>query len=330
MVMLMQKLKFNFTLISILTLLFSCGADPEEAIEDAIFTANQLLSKSKCQEAIDVLEGVGRQVGNKSYLIALASGFACRGKFSELTLFTTDITKSGVPSILGGFRTYSSSVDMTSAADSDFLDVNLAIEVLTFAGGIATTVNPTSAARKAVFGPSASGDIDAMILYLTMVNLGRWLRYHANADATDFKTGCVLNYDGTGIIDDFAQNIDATLSGPLPTGTCIASNLGSIGTAGADPYSLTEIVSVCEGVFLLNNFLDVLPNVLDNYSGGELGSVSPIRVALELQAFNLRGAKAGMDPILAATNQTLCKTQVTIDQEFVQWYYVYMMEPLYL
>ena len=82
--MIKDKLKYHLYLFLIVSLLFSCGKELDETVSDAILSANQLLSKSKCQEAINILEAVGRQNGNKSYLITLASGYACRGNYSEI------------------------------------------------------------------------------------------------------------------------------------------------------------------------------------------------------------------------------------------------------
>jgi hypothetical protein len=323
-----KTLKTNFSFLLILCLLFSCGKDLDEKVEDAIHQANQLLSSSKCQEAIDVLEAVGRQTSNKSYLITLASGYACRGKFSELTLFTTDIVKVGTPSILGGFTTFSGSPDMTSTTDSDFLDVNLAIEILAYAGGIApgaTGDNPTSAKRQSVFGVTASGDIDAMILYLTMANIGRWLRLYGAPDGTGNKTQCVLNYNGAYTLDAGpAATLDVSLSLlPAPCQNSTTAGSGDIGAAGAYVTS-----NICDGIVLINTFFDVLPNVLDNYSGGELSTVNAVRTSLETAAGLLTAAKTGSEDILAATNHAKCVAD-NADEEFMQWFFVFMVEPLY-
>jgi hypothetical protein len=325
--MILKTLKSKFSIVLLLTILFSCGSSTEEEIEDAILQANQYLSSSMCQEAIDVLEAVGRQTSNKSYLITLASGYACRGNFSELTLFSEDITKVGTPSVMGGFTTFSSSTDMTSVADTDFSDVNLAIEVLAYAGGIAggaTGSNPTSAIRQSTFGASGSGDIDAMILYLTMANLGRWMRFYGAPDTSGNQTQCVLNYNGAYTLDS-AATLENTLT--ALTGTCTtAVTAGSTDIGNAGSYVTANI---CNGVVLLNTFFDTLPNVLDNYTGGELDSVDSVRTSLETAAGLLTAAKTGSEDILATTNFEKCVAD-NADEEFMQWFFVFMVEPLYI
>ncbi len=328
-----EKIGTFFYLLMIFALLPSCGKNGEEAIQDAITSANQFLSKSQCQKAIDILEGVGRQNSNSTYLLTLSSAYACRGNFSQLTFFTTDIIKTGTPSPLGGFTTYSTSADMTTPGDSDFENLNIALNILIYAGGLDQNENASSAKRKAIFSDSKSGDIDAVILYMTMVQLGRFLNFYGNPNATGDKGNggsgaqCILNYDGTLMQDTPAVNLDAALGAGL-TGPCTAAADGGstdIGTFGS--YNITRI---CQGVFLLNNFLDVLPSVLDSYSGGELSSISSIRATLQAQSGILKIAKTGMGPILEVTNLSKCISDNTDDDTFLQWYYAYMMEPIYL
>lgn len=73
--------------IAICTLFLACGKTTEEEVKDAILSANIYLSRSECQPAIDLLEGMGRQNKNPYYLKALSSAYACRAGYSTITFF---------------------------------------------------------------------------------------------------------------------------------------------------------------------------------------------------------------------------------------------------
>ena len=170
----------------------------------------------------------------------------------------------------------------------------------------------------------ARHDIDPMILYLTMANLGRWIRFYGAPDASGNQTQCVLNYNGVYTLDSSAT-LEATLA--LLAGTCTtAATAGSSDIGNSGSYVTSNI---CDGIVLLNTFFDVLPNVLDNYTGGELDSVNAVRTGLETKAGLLTAAKTGSEDILGTTNHEKCVAE-NADEEFMQWFFVFMIEPLYI
>lgn len=325
---------FNKILIftAMIFLLLSCGSQEDEEIENAILQANRLLSKRECQTAIDTLEAVGRQNANHEYLITLASAYACRAGYSELTLFTSDFPQINVSNALGGFTLFSTSDDMTSPTSSSFSDLNTALEVLYYAGGFASTSSTDSDDRRAIFGNAQGGDIDAFIMYMTMVNLGRFLRYYGNIDATGTKGGgaathdCLLNYD-TATALDTGGNI-GTFLGLGTTGACVVEDDGN------DELGLKNAIDVtraCQGVVLLNNFLDVLPAVLDSYTGNELAEIDSIRTTLEsFTSALLLALPAEGQAIATVTSQSACESLNSTTDDYLEIYYAIRFEQLFL
>ncbi|MCO4793183.1 MAG: hypothetical protein KC493_05710 [Bacteriovoracaceae bacterium] len=318
--------KFTSLLLLFSFLLVGCGDKSEdELIDEALVSANQALSVGDCQTAIDLLEQLGRKNDNARYLIVLASAYACRGGYNELTLFATDIAKVGTPSSLGGFINFTTSDDMTSPTDSDYVDLQTAIEILLFAGGLSSAANATSEMRRAIFGNAKGGDIDAFLMYMVMVQMGRFLRYYGTPDASANKTKCMLNYDNVALD---AGNLDTILGGGL-TGPCVVSG-AAVGNADLGAQNAYNETRVCQGVVLFNTFMDVLPAVLDSYSGNELTEVSLIRTGIEAQKTAMLVAKASTVTISNTTSFTKCEADNAPNYDDIQIFYAYMFEPLYL
>ncbi len=321
------------TFSAIILLLISCGAQEDEVIDDAILQANRLLSRNECQSAINTLEAVGRQTANHKYLITLASAYACRAGYNELTLFTDDFPNIVVANALGGFTLFSTSDDMTSPTHSSFADLNIALGILYTAGGFDASSSVTSENRRAIFGNAQGGDIDAFIMYMTMVNLGRFLRYYGNINTADGTKGggaathdCLLNYDAATVMAT-SGTVGARL-GLGTTGACVIEDDGN------DELGLKNSIDVsraCQGVVLLNNFLDVLPAVLDAYTGNELAEIDSIRTALETAKTNVTSelAAAGID-MATVTSQAACEALSSTTDDHLEVYYVTMFETLFL
>jgi len=324
----------NIFLILLSVLLVNCGSKTDdEIIDEAIDNANRALSRNDCQTAIDSLEVIGRKNTNSRYLIVLASAYACRAGYNELILFTSDFPKITSTNVLGGLTLFSTSDDMTSPSDTQFADLETAFEILVFAGGLPTSANANSEARRAVFGNAKGGDIDAFIMYISLVQLGRYLRYYGNVDTTTGAKGggaashsCLLNY--TDVPFDAGLAGISTYLAAVDTGSCTAIDDGS------DELGLQGNINVsraCQGVVLLNNLLDVLPAVLDSYSGGELSELDDIRTSIiddTLKAALL--AALGANPeVSSVTSQTLCESQNTTTQDYLEIYFAIMFESLF-
>ena len=240
----------------LLFLVFSCGQTNEEEIADAIAEANLLLSDRRCSEALQVMLAVEVQPRNKDYVDTLATAFACIGNYSTTTLFATDFTNLNTTAggFFGSLAAFSTSDDMTTPDDTDFVSLQLAIDVLLYAGGF-TSAAATN--RATVFNSSDATDINLQAFYMIIVNMGRWFRYYGNTNSAGLKGAggepntCLATYT------------DNAVGGAIPaislggTGSCTnAANTGHVDIETGD--SDERKVRLCQGIILFNNFIDTI------------------------------------------------------------------------
>ena len=65
----------------------------------------------------------------------------------------------------GGLSLFSSSSDMQSPTDSDYVNLAKGIDYLLYAGGISKDEDPTSQKRENVFGPTENQEIEMFRLF---------------------------------------------------------------------------------------------------------------------------------------------------------------------
>lgn len=330
----------HFIIFLTLTMLLSCGKSADEATAEAILTANIALSKGNCQTAITILEANGRINNNAAYLKTLSSAYACKAGYSTLTFFTSDLAKT-VMSLpvgpLGGTTTYTTSsaaVVTTLQDDQKFKDLQTAIDILLYAGGIdPTNTDPTSAERAKYFTTSEAADIDSQLLYMVLVQLGRYMYHYGDSSATARKGS------GPGVNNCFTTYVGA--NGDIKTalnalaGTCTAA------TAVTHP-ELSSLLDpavrkkrLCQGVVLLNGVFAILPNVVASvYS-------DPVKKAEVLAAVSTislaQTALKTFDPttttVASTLNQSFCEdasvtTSVSVGN--VESYFAMMFEGVLL
>lgn len=315
-----------------LILLFSCGKTADQQTADAVLSANIALSKGNCQEAIDTLEANGRVNNNSAYLKTLASGYACRAGYSTLTFFTTDITKTTTPAPLGGTSIYSTSsapVQTTLQNDSSFKDLQTAINILLYAGGIDPTVEPTTAERKKHFPTSEVADIDSELLYMTMVQLGRYMHFYGNGSAAGLKgkgaapNNCFTTYANANAAVKTALNNAA--------GTCTAA--AAVSHTQLDPATVaaaTRKTRLCQGVVLLNNVFALLPNVLASAFPAANQAAATAAVNAISTAKNALIAADGTTATIAVTlNQSTCEDNTVVTVPNIESYFAAMFESVF-
>ena len=174
----------QFFILFSVAIIYGCSASSETVVNEAIQSANILLTNRQCDEAVELLEGVGRQNENSLYLQVLASAYACRAGFSEPSLVANDLVKIGNPSEFGGFTRFGTSSQMYTYDTDEYLELQTAIDILLYAGNLRTTQNPTSARRLVKLGRSNVGDIDTQLLYMIMAQLGMYLYHYGHTDDT--------------------------------------------------------------------------------------------------------------------------------------------------
>lgn len=300
-------------------LVVGCSKTSDEKVTDAVDTALYHLSQTtpECQKAIDVLEDIGRQANDARYLQALASAYACRGNFSELTLFD-EIDTIDSSAFLTSLTELSTSAQ-TVADSSDFDDLQTAIDILLYAGGVST---PSTATMKTNFGTRQAGNMSLQALYMIIVQLGRYTRWYGNTDSTGVKGSgslgntCFFNYGAA------ALAVATSYGGG---NACQAGNTGSpdldYGTAGTS----TAQVRLCKGAMLVNNMLDILNNTTLS-SNSSLGDISSLLASITPYIDAAEALDPGMPAFIANLKQSVCETDVAADDSVAQLYFASIFE----
>ncbi|MEK6623884.1 MAG: hypothetical protein AABY86_02885, partial [Bdellovibrionota bacterium] len=287
--------------------------------------------KKNCNAAIILLEGVGRDVNDVPYLKTLASAYACKGGFSVLKLFADDLDLISTPAPMGGATRFSTSDDMDAPSNTSYDNLQIAINILLYAGGIATTLDPTVARREALFSVADAKEINAMLMYLILVQLGRYFYYYGNASDAGVKgagTGandCFMNYENLAFTGGFADMTAWLVSGA--TGACISPATAGHTDLGTD--NAIDVALACEGIVLLNNFLAIFPSVIAGVAGDDFDELAVLETALNagkvLVEANTSGSEAKVNTVLS---QSRCESLNATSDDYIQTYFAFMMETL--
>jgi hypothetical protein len=317
--------------ILILTLIFSCGKNADQKTADAVLSANIALSKGNCQHAIDLLEENGRANSNAIYLKTLASAYACRANYSTVTFFASDIGKTITPAPLGGTTTYSTSsatVQSTLQNDAAFTDLQTAINILLYAGGISTGIDPTTAERAKHFTASEVADIDSQLLYMVLVQVGRYGHFYGNSSATGVKGS------GTGTNTCFTSYVNAhpSVKAAIAGSSGVCTN--SVDTTAAHAQIVEGVTAatrkqrMCEGVVLLNNVYALLPNVIASIFTNPADQVAARAAIANINT--AKGALTTADPttttVLFTLNQSICEDNSLVSVSNIESYFGIMFE----
>ncbi|MDC0255951.1 hypothetical protein OAK75_13715 [Bacteriovoracales bacterium] len=305
----------NFYLLLSLLLLFGCGSSEEDKVKFAITEAEIHLNTLNCTKAIDVLEEIGAQNKNARYLQTLASAYACKAGFKETTLFTNLGNVQAGGTLLGQFTKFSSASTMTSTDDIDYLNMLAAINTLLYAGGLSTSNNPSPASRISVLGSEAALNINTQLFYLLFDQLGRYGYFYGCYDGLSSGDGdkgkertsdpvcdnkCFANYTGSVALsggDDITDYL-----GTGVTGTCDAVNKGHTSLATED-YNTSQVSILCEGVVLLNNFIEVLDDI-----GNKVAAFEGFKVVSDMfTTAKSAGTSADITEVMDTLSQTKCE-----------------------
>ncbi len=329
-------LKFSLTLL-ISIILISCGKNTDEKTADAILSANISLSKGDCSSAINILEANGRVNDNATYLKTLSSAYACRAGFSTLTLFTTDLSKIvslAATGPLNGLATFTTSPVGTLYPlqnESTFMDMQTAINILLYAGGISSNTNPSAAERAKYFSSADAGDINAQLLYLMLAQLGKFMYVYGDSNAAGVKGGgtasnrCFTSYGNT------SAAIKAAIS--ASSGTCNSVNSSHAQLiAGVDTAtSSTRKTRLCHGVVLLNGVLEILPNVVASLFTNTADAAA---VNTAISDFNnakdtLAALDSSIGIVLTTVSQNYCEDNTTVPLKDIESYYAGIFESVF-
>ena len=304
----MRTILFLFFIL----MLASCSKNPVEETNEAIDVALSLLSKGECDEALSVLNDAGNPGDNGIYLQVLASAHACKAGFDEIAFINDDLADMDTTS----GSTILKSISVASLSDETAPDSADYVSIRT---GIDTILNSTSTvgqtARTSKFGVRKSGDMGVQALILSIVNLGKFLNYYGNVDATGVKGGgtgtnnCFINYN-----DPRAQAVTGAT-----TGACASD---SDGHPDLDQATATGKRRICEGLMLVTNTLDILDNI--DLSGAS--SLSKLEeVSAKVNTFKTAAVAAGLGTLINMTSQSQCETYINTPAQLLDMEYLYAL-----
>ncbi len=323
-----------FNLLMLLSLL-SCGKPADQKREDAVLSANILLNTRQCQAAIDLLEGVGRDTYDGKYIQTLASAYACKAGFTEPRFFVDELPKVGTPGGFGGLTRFTLASTMTAPDAESFENLQKAIDILLYAGGVSSTREPTADRRATGLSSADAQDINAQLMYLILTQMGLYLHYYGDSSSTGVKGSgagtntCLVNYDGAVALDGISSTLNEYFATNV-TGACKQAGLGTTGHLDLGAKANLNVARLCQGVVLLNTFIDVFPAVLTSIITDDLDTVNGITTAVKLAKMAVSTAKtgAGMSTLMNTLNQTNCVANNTANTEYLQVYFAFMYEAL--
>lgn len=319
-------------IISLFFIIVGCAKTPKEKLLEAIDIAQTYLSKDQCQEAIDVLEDIGRELNDADYVQVLASAYACRASFSELTFFDVDISKIDTSStnFLNSLTKFTSSPE-TVADSSSYTDIRTAINILLYQED---TISPSQTARNNLFGTRKAGDVGAFALYLSIAQLGKFLHFYGNVDSAGAKGLGTASVDEQGatpshcFVDYQAGNAANTYInlGTAPGGICdnTAVDTGHPNLSFAAGNLTTSKRRLCEGLMLFTNIIDIINNI-DLSSNTSLGSLTSVVALVNQYKTAMILADPTLTTLLNTTSQSSCETAVAVQAEFDRLQYIYAL-----
>lgn len=324
--MLKQTLLLFFLIF--LSVLAGCAKSSIEKIDDDIDKALFYLTDGpQCQEAIDLLETLGRQNTNSRYIQTLASAYGCRANYSELTLFDEISTiVAGVNTFLPGLAKLSSSLSEHAADSASYTDILTSMNILLYAGNLTTS---SATQRESVFGISQGSTINLQILYEVVVQLGKFVNFYGNANAAGAKGQGAANVDEQGATPSscFFKYTDSDAQIAIQAGfTGVCDSLADTGHPNLD-IALNAVATkrrMCEGLVLFTNLVDLLNNTT-------LPDVSELeQIDAQLTTLNtaISLAPARLTNLLAIKDQAACVAYVTPGAGFdeLQLFYAYFFE----
>jgi hypothetical protein len=317
-------------ILSFFAILASCNQSPEEEVTTAIDVAQTYLSQDECQKAIDLLEEVGRQNDDGVYLQVLASAYACRADFDELNFIKNDIpaldTSSG--GLFKSLSIMSKSYEAT-AGSAHYSDLETAMNILLQADG---GVEPSQANRNSKYGARRAGDMGLQNLYMGFIQLGKFLNFYGNVDATGMKGLGPISTDEQGAVAstcfatyNYAPAIAYLQAGSNPGGICNDPGGADSGHPNLSfiPADLTQTKTrMCEGLVIITNMIDVLNNITLT-SNTTLAALQAIKTTIN----DYKTLAVTVDPTLATlmntTSQSVCETLVATQSEFERIQVIY-------
>ena len=265
-----------FSSLLLLCFLQGCGQTPEQEVLASVDLAQQMISRNSCDEAIDILTKDGVQKTNARYLRTLSQAYACQGGFSAVRFFTEDISKldfgnSGLKG-LAKFSTTSNLKSTDSLSHQKMVSMQKAIETLLYVGDLKESSDLSIENRAKFFNESDFKKINQMLAYLSITQLGNYLKIYSNADQQGNKgqgsgtNQCFSNYH---LLPAPIQNEVETSQ----TGVCVDVNGHShpgLVLTNASTKNDASVKNLCYGLVTFNLAITYLESVLDDIDDDNL------------------------------------------------------------
>jgi hypothetical protein len=119
----------------------------------------------------------------------------------------------------------------------------------------------------------------------------------------------------------------STYLGTGATGSCTAVNTGhpDLGSQGS-----LNVKRLCQGVVLLNNFFEILPEVINSASGvDDLSVLSTITAPIDLAKAAILVAKTSTRNVLNVLSQSRCETENATSTDDLEVYFAFLFETLF-
>jgi hypothetical protein len=313
-------------------LVLSCGDSDEQIRKNLMISANIAMGSGDCDKAIELMTSIDQPKSDGEFIKILALSYACKAKFNVTTFLTDDLQRFDDSGTFNGTTLFSTSDDVISADDEDFTYLQLAMDTILYAGGLDTEENPTSTKRGEIFSNDELNELEMLLVYLQLISMGRFFNYYGDANTDGEKTGCLIQYENVSL--DGGSSFDAVLgTGALDLGSCTLANYKTAGVGNSDlgtPGSY-NVKRLCHGVMIINNFFHVFPSLIARISGADFDNIASMENVLTLITQFMETQKTGVsDNVSDVLSQTRCETLNASDDDFLQVYYLFLMEKVFI
>ncbi len=294
----------ELVLLFIIFLSFSCAKTEEELVDSSKREALHHLTGSYCSKAKTALDQVDYQTDDAAYIRLYSDVYACMAGYSQLTTVIENLS-TVTASSTDLFKTLAAlqASQVETVGDSTaYVNLNKAITEL-LKGGAATESSATT--RIAKFGAREAGDIHYQALFLILIQLGKFLKYHGDAGVDGTK-------GGGGSWNCLIQYTDATAIGYITGGTDTC-DVGTVNSTSAETLiaASTYIPKICELTVLFNNLRDIFSNITFSSNSSELGDAVNIGGVLDsaVTAAEVLTSEIAIGTYKVILGQDACETQ---------------------
>ncbi len=313
----------SLILLFFLLLLCSCAKTNTEATNEAIDLALTYLTEEKCDQAIDVLEEVGRDKSNAIYLQVLASAYSCRAGFNEITFLADDLSQVDATTAFLTSLTKLTLSPESEANSSKYNDMREAFSILTQVD----SNQPNQDNREIKFGANKAADMGIQALFLGLTQLGKFLHFYGNVDSTGAKGAGAASTDeqGATVSNCFIEYTEASSLAFLAAGggACVANSMVGHPNLSLLPASLTATKKkMCEGLVLVTNLLDILEN-MTLPSNSAFDAIRSLPTNLVASRDAIIAVKGSVATLLGTTSQSKCESLVADATEFDNLQFIY-------